>query len=840
VVIARLILASLWRQRGLYVLWALSLAAAVSGLTIIDVYRSSLGETLRIQGAKILSAHISMSARRLLTAEEREKFAAALPPGHRRSEMTEMFAMVATTSRSRLASLRFTDDVYPLVGEITVDGRVVKTSELGREPGVWIAPDFIPLLGVSTGDRLKIGSKQFKILGVVRKDSSQTFRVGGMAPKIYVHKKFLKDTGLVQFGTTLNESVFAQVPEPVPLDLKKPVEKALSDPAVQITVPADLEQGSLRVLSRLLDYLGLVGLVTLALGWIGVFYLGRRWLMLEQASGGLLKCLGFTATQLRRMWMIKLSIILFTGIAAGGLAAWLGSNAAVPLFRAGLPDDFSLVWSWRNTVVLMLIGPGMGWLLLAESISRTAAVPALALVTGQAAGARSVRLWLALLASLALFAVALTFLQARSWTVTYTFIGALLGSIALAAGLGALSLAAVKRYRHGRQGWLWHTASALWLRRPGLAVLLMTVSALCGLLSQLIPHLEKTIVGELHSVPADERPGLFMFDVQDEQIQPIRDLMQKHGIEISQQSPFIRARLLQVNGVDFERSEVNAYSTREEEGNARLRNRGVNLSFRDKLGPAEKVIAGKPFEELSTEPTELSVEEGYAERLGLNMNDKLLFDVQGVEVTATVANLRRVNWDSFEPNFFMQLRPGVIDGAPKTWIVTLKRHATVKPADIQQLLSGDFPNVTSVNVEEAVDAISALLTKLGGGLRLASRLSLALGLFVFIMILMFQLLSSEKDWIQLHRQGLRGNALLKLQLTAYATLSVWGAILGSALSLFVCWALARWAFSTRPQFDWTSLWQILALTSLLSVAGLILLSRRQMRITRFKSRFDTL
>src|SRR5262249_13908017 len=158
---------------------------------------------------------------------------------------------------------------------------------------------------------------------------------------------------------------------------------------------------------------------------------------------------------------------------------------------------------------------------------------------------------------------------------------------AIVAGLAFATLALVKFLRNGRLGWLWHTVTAMWIRRPAVAVLMVTVTALCGLLSQLIPHLEMTLVGELRSSPDPERPGLFMFAVKDEQMELLVANLHQAGLEVSQRSPLVRARLIKLNGTDYERAEVNDWSTREEEGNARMRNRGVNLSFREKLGPAE-------------------------------------------------------------------------------------------------------------------------------------------------------------------------------------------------------------------------------------------------------------
>ncbi|NJL24789.1 MAG: hypothetical protein HC902_06220 [Calothrix sp. SM1_5_4] len=160
----------------------------------------------------------------------------------------------------------------------------------------------------------------------------------------------------------------ALLPAPATPDLKRRIESLYRDPAVQVTVPDDLEQGSLRVLSRLLDYLGLIGLVTLSMGWIGVYYLGRRWLTLEMPGAGLLKCLGLSSGELLRLLAAKAALVMVAGILLGGAISWAGARAVFPMFVDSLPPEFKLVWSWKSTALLLLIGPFSGLLLLFEPL----------------------------------------------------------------------------------------------------------------------------------------------------------------------------------------------------------------------------------------------------------------------------------------------------------------------------------------------------------------------------------------------------------------------------------------------------------------------------------------
>ena len=833
-----LIVASFLRQKSLYLLWLMSLCVAVTGLVVVDVFRHSLTETLKTQGRKILTADVSLTSRRTLTEDEEKRLAAALPANHRSARLTEMFAMVSAEKDSRLAMLRFISDDYPLIGELTLrDGGGAQRSRGGRELKgdqaiLWVAGDMLALMDVKVGERVRVGQLEARIAEVIAKDSSQTFRFGNMAPRVYMHRDWIAKTGLVQFGSTYSDTLLAAFNEPPPRDLKERLEKDFPDPGLQVTVPADLEQGSLRVLSRLLDFLGLTGLITLSLGWIGVYYLGRRWLSWEATSTAILKCLGMSSREAQRLLLTKLMLVLSAGVVLGGGLAWLGANALLPIVKASLPSEFELVWSWKNTALLLLVGPMAGWVLLLQSITQVAYEKPLALFQERSAARASVSSLLVLLTLASLLFVGLTFLQARSWKVTGAFLGALSFSVVLIALLGYLSLRLVAVYRRAHWGWLLHLSTALWTRRLGTSLLLITVSALAGLLSQLLPHLEKTLVNDLRSPQKTERPALFLVDVQDEQLGDVRKFFSDNGLVSPHQSPFIRARILTVNGASFERSQVGEWSTREDENEARFRNRGVNLTFRKDLSPSETIVSGKDWKDVSSDPAEISVEESYANRLGFKLGDLLRFDVQGLEIDARVASLRKIDWDSFQPNFFIQFPEGVLEDAPKTWVMTIDRKAGVTPPQMQTLITKRFPNVTSINVQETLDNISELVGKMSTGLKTSSRLSLGLGVFVFLIILMFQLVSARRDWSQLLVLGLKPSQIWWLQVVSYGSLCLVGTTLGGILSLAVAWGIFRFAFDTAVNFDVGGMIQIWLLTWTAAIVGLTWLGYREIRRAR--------
>ena len=826
----KLIWPSLRHQKGLYLLWLLSLAIAVSGLVITDVYRQSLTQTLTLQGRKILTADIALTARRRLTDEEQKIFKDQLRQASAFAQMNELFAMVSHGSDSRLAMIRFIDNEFPLVGDLHIDsgGSIQnrKGLELQGRRLAWAAADLLTLMNLKVGDRVQIGRVEFTIAGVVKKDSSQTFRMGNMAPRIYVHLENLKPTQLVQFGSTFSETHYARFDSDPSIEYKQALERQFPETGINVLLPKDLEQGSFRLLSGIMDYLGLIGLVTLSLGWIGVYFLGRRWLTLEVLAVGILKALGLTPSEMRLLLVSKLFAILTLGSLAGGILSWLAAVFIFPWLKNSLPGDFSLLWTWQNSLLLVAVGPLCGLLLLLPPLNELVNENPLSLLQGTLQRRLKARTLLFLVLLVFATFLGLTWFQAKSWVVTRAFLGSVALSIGVAAGLSSVLIYWLRTARKRFKSWPLILASAIWVRRWNTTLLLISVSTLASLLAQLVPHIERTLVGELKTPQQMERPSLFLFDIQDEQLEPLQDFLKTKNIDVSEVSPFIRARILSVNDKNFERGELTDWSTREEEVETRFRNRGVNLSYRSVLTPSEKIVAGKNWADHTASPSEISVEERYAQRLGLAIGDRIRFDVQSVEVEAIVQSLREVDWNSFQPNFFIQFPAGVLNDAPKTWIMTLKRNSTLNAPQIQVLVTQKFPNVTSINVEETIDNVTDLITKLSAGLKIASRLTLALGIFVFLMVLLFQLASLRPDWVQLRLQGLRNQQIWLLQVITYGTMGALGALVGAVLAAAVAWGIAQFAFNSRVHFDWVGSMGVLFTLWLAVILGISWFSYR--------------
>jgi putative ABC transport system permease protein len=95
----------------------------------------------------------------------------------------------------------------------------------------------------------------------------------------------------------------------------------------------------------------------------------------------------------------------------------------------------------------------------------------------------------------------------------------------------------------------------------------------------------------------------------------------------------------------------------------------VSVTWAERSRPDNKIVAGKFWAPDDTEP-QFSVEEGIAQSLGIKLGDTLAFDIAGSKFSAKVTSLRKVDWDSFKPNFFVIANPQLLKGYPASWITS--------------------------------------------------------------------------------------------------------------------------------------------------------------------------
>src|SRR5207248_1468695 len=95
-------------------------------------------------------------------------------------------------------------------------------------------------------------------------------------------------------------------------------------------------------------------------------------------------------------------------------------------------------------------------------------------------------------------------------------------------------------------------------------------------------------------------------------------------------------------------------------------------------------------------PPLVSFEKRIADGLGLKLGDSVIVNVLGRNITATIANMRTVDWESLGINFVMVFSPNTFRGAPHTHLATLTYPGGGTPeqeAAVIRAVAESFPMV---------------------------------------------------------------------------------------------------------------------------------------------------
>lgn len=832
-----------WRF-GLFFIFNLSLG--LTGFVSLEAFNTALEQQIQANAKSILSADLAVAARREMTEQEVATMRSLLPAKSEESTVYEFFAMLNSKKGSRLIMVKAIDSSYPFYGglELQSGQRIIYGSEkeILSDSKAWIYPELKSQLGLDVGDEIQIGKLNLKVSDLVTKDETQTFRAASLAPRVFINRALLPQSGLIQFGSTFSMAYLFKLPAEVSVDsLKDQLYKSLVDPQIIVQTPQSAGEDSGRQLGYLSDYLGLVALVALFMSALGAAYIYRLFLSTRMGEIAILRTLGLQSHQAVIVYVLQASML---GLLAT-VPTLVVSNTVLPLLSRLLASFTPFSLQPHVGVEAFIIS-----LLMAVFGSLVVSLPYLVKIYDLkaaklfseekfSAGDGSFRFW-TFLPALILFLLLAVF-KAHSWKIGSLFVGSILSVIVVLLLIGFITVKLAATLRSNRY-WYFRYSFLSLSRRAGASIAVFVALGLGALLVNILPQLKNSLQAEFQVEGRSKIPSLFMFDIQDEQLEGVRNLLAQNNVQALGLSPLVRARILKVNGQDYERQRENGgFKTREEENEARFRNRGVNLSYRDNLSDSEILVEGHSFSGVfnpqKQKRAELSVEYKFAERMGLKLGDVLAFDVQGVEVEGEIINLRKVKWTSFQPNFFILFQPGVLEEAPKTFIAAIPSLGDAKRTRMQNEFAEKFSNVSVVDVVRTVDDVLKMGEKMSWSLELMAFLALLTGYIVLFSIVRSQIKLRRWELNMLKILGASEKEVSKFILNEFAYLSFLAAFFGAFLSVLVSFSLNQFLFESEFKLSWEqpliSVVIITAVSLLISfLASLDIVRERPLKILR--------
>lgn len=818
----------------------INLTLGLIGFIALDSFKTSISQHLANNSKSILTADLRVQSHFPFTEEEVNLFTDVLGETTESAQHIEFVSMVAGNNNSRMVRIIGIDEPYPLYGKMVLQDKGAIQSNEAREAlmsdkTVWAAKDLMLAFDMKVGDSIKVGQTSYEIIDTVLEDPTSTVSFLAGIPTIYMGLNQIEKTGLLQPGSRIHYARFYKLPVNVELELiveqlrQRLAEMHPGSPKIRVRTHQDASEQLGRVLGYLNDYLGLVALIALFLAGVGAAYLFRSFLTSRFREMAILISLGATRKNAYLMSLVQITILGLISAAFASLFAFLMLPLLPMLLQAFLPKGFVSSMGWSSLLLAFFMGTLGSVICCLPILIRIYSLNPIALFHENVMPAREdrstlLRNVLSYLPALVTY-WALAVWQAHSWIIGSLFVGLFLGSLLILGIVAWGILKACGKLSHQQRVTPKIALRNLNRNKLG-AISCFLAIGLGSLLINLIPQIQRGLQEEI-SQPVDVKvPSFFLFDIQEEQVDALKTYLQEEKYQLSYLSPMIRSRLEAVNGETFAPKADEVVLTREQQRGRRFRNRGFNLTYHAGLKDSETRVAGKPmtaqYDWQSETLPEISLEERFADRLGLNIGDELTFDVQSVPITGKVVNLRKVRWNSFQPNFFILFQPGVLEEAPKTFLAGISNVAASRKLALQNGIVQHFPNISVIDVSRLVSRILDITDQISWAIRVMAYLSILAGLVVLFSIARYEVQHRFWEINLLKVLGARFQDVRSIVQIEFGILGLFAAIFGVILSNGMSFVISYIIFERLWSFSWSMTVFSVVGISLLSIATALL------------------
>ncbi len=752
-----------WRGGELGVL-VMALVLAVGVVSGISAFASRLQGALEQESHRFLAADLVLRSGSALPVEWLEEGAAL---GLRQAQTLLFPSMVYAGEDSMyLASIKAVTGAYPLRGELTFSAEPfgeAGPATSGPAPGeVWLDSRLFALLQVAVGERITIGEADFLIAAAARTEPDQGASFYGFGPRVLMHYDDIPATAVVQPGSRVEyRQLYAG--QTAALDVfSRRVEPRLQ--VGQTLVDVDEGQpGISSALQRAESFLLLAGSLAVVLAGVAVALAARRFSERHHDYVAIMKSLGATSATVNRLYAS--SLLLLGGVATvlGCLLGWGIQALFFALFAEQLPVQpgpsgprpYLIGGVTSLTCLLCFAWPPLRRLALASPLRvlrRDLPLESRRTVNDYLLGLVAVTL--------------LMWWYSEDWKLTL----AVLSGLSLTVGLGlvlALTLLKGGRLVGMSAGSIWRLALAGLQRRGTTNALQVVIFAMAIMMLLVLLLVRTSLIDEWQTQLPEDAPNHFMVNIGPGDVQGIEQMLREENVSSEAFYPMIRGRVMSVGKQELPRTA----DTQEER-----RQRESNFTWSDTLPADNRLVSGKWWAP-GTSAALVSVEQGFAERLDIEVGDKLGFLVGSQPLVAEVASIRQLEWQSMRPNFFLIFPPKLLAPYPATFMTAF--HLDSSDKSFLNRFIRTFPTVTVIEMDIVIRQIRGIVSQVSAAIELVLLVILAAGGLVLVAGVQASVDGRMHESAILRALGARRSLILGGLLIEFATLGMFAGLLAT-------------------------------------------------------------
>jgi putative ABC transport system permease protein len=694
---------------------------AVTAMTAVGFFTDRVGRTIRAQAGAVLAADLearSASPIPLVYLDD------ARARGLTTAEVISFPTMVLSGEANTLALLRAVTEGYPLRGEMQTStelfGDVVIAEGIPPPGEAWAEPGLLGRMNIDVGAELTIGESSVTITRVLEYQPGQN--VGGfaaLAPGLLVNRSDLDAFDVIRPGSRITYRQLYSGDEDSVAALRADL-NARVDGAVRVRGLEDAGDQINAAIDRAQRFLTLASLVTVILAAVATAMASRRYALRHLDNVALMKSMGATQSFTQISMMTQLLLIVLGTAIVGSLLGYLGQRVLVAL-ASGIvkvelppadPAAGSLGLLTAATITLGFAMPHL-WQLNTTSPMRVLRhdLPPPRLSVGLTYG-------------IAVFALlAMVFAIVRDLRLVLLIAGGLTAVAVLAMASGWVLVRSFGQFR-GAAGVAWRYGLANISRRGTESIVQIVAFALSLMVLLLLTLVRTDLLDEWAASLPEDLPNYFLINIEPEEWPGVQEFFRTEvGVE-PEFLPFIRGRVTRVNGQPIDEVEF------PDPRGQRFARQESNFTWAADLPETNELRAGRWWGEEGASAREISLEAQVAQNLGVGVGDTLGINVGGEEFEAPVTSIRFIEWDSFAPNFYLMLSPGLADTLPQTYIASVY-VAPEKRRSLNQFVRS-FPSVTLLDLDVILGQVRMIIDRASMAVQYVFLFTLLAGITVLL------------------------------------------------------------------------------------------------------------
>ncbi|MET3151477.1 UNVERIFIED_ORG: putative ABC transport system permease protein [Stenotrophomonas geniculata] len=690
---------------------------------------------------------------------------------------------------SQMASIKAVEAGYPLRGALRVratpGGALIADAGMPAKGQAYADPRLLQALGLKAGDDLEFGAGTLRIAGIIESEPDAGGDLLTLSPTLLVNRADVEGTGLLGPGSRINYRVMFAGPAADIASFRQWLLPQVK--GMRLLSVNDTQRGVRQAFDLAGRFLGLSALLAVLLAGVATALAANRFALRRIDQVAILRCLGARQRDILAGLALQLLMLAVPACAIGIGLGMAAQEGLVQVLGSLVPQRLPL-----PEAMPALTGAGIGLLLLfgfgLPPLLRLRGVPPMRVLNRSFAALppASLLAYVAALAASLVLAVQVTGdLKLALWVL-----GGLAG-LAVAAGVvGFLLLQLLRGLQHRLHG-NWRLGLAALTRRRMLAVM-----QLVGLSLSLCALLLLAVIGPgllqqwRERLPADT-PNYFLINIQPEQRDSVLATLQGLGAHDASIEPMATGRLIAINGKPPLRVDRTPADDNQPQGEGQRddddENRPLNFSWRSTFPPANTLVNGTFWKPDST-AAEASVEIGWAKRYGVYPGDRITIAVGEQQREFSVTSVRKADWNTFRPNFFVLLNPNAVGDTPHNLLSAFHLPAG-RSAGLGSLVRAQ-PNLSLLDVDAVISQVRDVMERVAQAVQLVMVFSLLAGVLVLLAAL--QATAGERRYdsavlrtLGATRRQLRGAVLVEFgALGALAALLAVGAaaVIGVAVS----------------------------------------------------------